>query len=455
VGSYYKWIREQLATNRPYDQWVTDLITASGKNTDIVLTEESLPPQVQNVPNKQFLLTRVNSGTFNAAANYFAVSKDPLDVTSATSQIFLGVRIECARCHNHPFEKWTQRDYFGLASFFSNLNVRGGQAVFPTLVTNNPFASPLRDPKTNEPVEPKLLDDSDMKINRGVDKRAVLARWITWPDNPYFAKALVNRLWGYYFSRGIVEPIDDFRVTNPASNPALLDALAKDFVESKFDLKHIHRAILNSHTYQASSVPNQYNRHDTTNFARYYPKRLMAEQLYDSISQATGIFLPPGAGGQRRRPFFQMNTIQNVIQRSVQSALPEEGIRRVMQLPTPRAPGPAGTFLDTFGKPRREVVCECERSADGNIGQALALINGEEVNGKIAAPFGRVARTVRAGAPEAAVVEELYLAALSRRPCAVEVEEAASLLRSARTRQEGAEDLMWSLLNSREFLFIH
>jgi len=454
VGPYYSWIRDQIARNRPYDEFVSDLITATGKNTSVVLTEEMLPPQVQ-VPNPRQLLARLNAGQFNAATNYYAVSKDPLDVTSATSQIFLGVRIECARCHNHPFEKWTQNDYYGLAAFFGNLAVRGGQLVFPTVVAINPFASGIRDPKTNEVVEPKVLDNSEIKVFPRTDQRGALARWITWRDNPFFAKALVNRVWGYYFGRGIVEPVDDFRVTNPASNPELLDALARDFVDRKFDVKEMHRTILNSRVYQQSSRPNQYNRHDVANFARYYPKRLMAEQIYDSISQATGVFLPLNGVGPRGRPGVQAMNPQALIQQSVQGAMPEGQVRRITQLPIPRVPGPTGNFLDTFGKPRREVVCECERSADGNIGQALALINGQDVNGKISTPFGRVSRLVRSIATEPQVVTELYLAALSRKPTAEELQDAGSLLRSARSRQEGAEDLMWSLLNSREFLFIH
>jgi hypothetical protein len=279
-----------------------------------------------------------------------------------------------------------------------------------------------------------------------------LAAWMTTPDNPFLARSLVNRLWGYYFGRGIVEPVDDFRVTNPASNPELLDALAKDFVDHKFDVKSVHRTILNSRVYQQSSRPNQYNREDTSNFARYYPKRLMAEQLYDSISQATGIYLQTGGRGraQRRPGRYGVEAPQSA--------------SRVMQFPTvvSGAPGGAGganrevvQFLDTFGKPRREAVCECERSPDGNIGQALALINGDEVNDKIASPQGRVKKLVAAGTPEPQVVEDLYLAALSRRPSPTELAEATSLLRSSASKSEGAEDLMWSLLNSREFLFNH
>ena len=452
--SYYTWIRERVEKNRPYDEWVRELLTATGKSADVQLTVDQLPPAIRDRPNAEFLVAQVNRVPYNGAANYFAVTRDTLDMTSATSQVFLGVRIECARCHNHPFEKWTQNDYYGMASFFTGVQARG-QNQLPAVVTVNTRAPGLRHPKTNEVVEPRTLDNEQVKIDKGEDKRVALAEWITSPANPFFARAAVNRIWGHYLGRGIVEPIDDFRVTNPPSNPELLDALAKELVDRKFDLKQTHRTILNSRTYQQSSRPNDFNRTDTSNFARFYPKRMMAEQLYDSISQATGIFLPTGPGGGRRgNGAFAGNPYL----RDMQSLGP---ITRAMQLPATgrggggRGAGDLAQFLDTFGKPRREVVCECERSADGNIGQALALINGNEVNDKLRAPQGRVQQLIGGAKPDAEVIEELYLATLSRKPSALERDEAAILLRSSKTRGEGVEDLMWSLLNSREFLFNH
>jgi len=295
---YSNWIHQQFAQNRPFDAFVRDLLTASGKNADQTLDKNNLPPQLQRNPNAERLVEEINTAPFNAAANYYIVTRDPLDVTSATSQIFLGVRIECARCHNHPFEKWTQNDYYSLAGFFNGVTTRGNNQT-PRVVAVNPRAGGVKSPKTNQVMEPKTLDGAVVTQARGDDKRTVVADWMTSPQNPFFAKATVNRLWAHYMGRGIVEPIDDMRVTNPPSNPELLDALAKELVEHKFDLKSIHRLILNSRTYQQSSKPNQYNRQDTNNFARYYAKRMMAEQLYDSISQATGVFLPL-AGGPRR-----------------------------------------------------------------------------------------------------------------------------------------------------------
>lgn len=443
---YHSWIRKQIETNRPYNEWVKELVTATGRNVTAASTIETLPRQIQESPRAQQIINQLNAAQPNAAANYYVVSRDPLDVTSATSQVFMGVRIECARCHNHPFEKWTQDDYYALAAFFSGLQVRGQQQV-ASVVGFNARANGIRHPKTNETVEPKTLDNAEVKVQPRTDGRQVFADWMTSEKNPYFSKAIANRIWGHYFGRGIVDPVDDFRVTNPASNPELLDALARDLVEYKFDLKHLHRSILNSRTYQQSSRPNHTNRTDNQNFARYYPKRMFAEQLYDSISQATDIFL--NVGGRRQRPGQRYP-----------NPLGEQPIQRATQIPAvpqaQRGPGQTlSSFLDTFGRPRREVVCECERSAEGNMGQALALINGEEVNFKIASPFGRVQKLVRQNTPDKDAIEELYLATLSRRPTTEELNDAAGLLNSSKVKKEGIEDLMWALLNSREFLFVH
>jgi len=459
--SYAKWIRDKIAANTPYDQFVKEILTAEGRNTEQKLDPDNLPRQLQGRPGVERLVERLNAQEPNPAANYFVISRDPLDTTSATSQIFLGVRIECARCHNHPFEKWTQTDYYGLAAFMTGVTVQGNNQT-PVVVSVNPRPRDLRHPKDNVIVEPKTLDNTEIKLARGEDRRAPLVNWMVAPENPWFARTLVNRLWGHYFGRGIVEPIDDIRVTNPASNPELWDALARDFTTRKFDVKAVHRAILNSRTYQSSAKANQWNKSDTTNFARYYPKRMMAEQLYDSISQATNVFLNTPAGfpgrGQPRRP-AQQPLLQGL---NRLGGAPQGDVARVMQLSAlvpgqggGRGPGGVISFLNTFGKPRREAVCECERTSDGNIGQALALLNGDTVNGKIVHPRGRLQELLRAGKPDAEVVEELYLATLSRRPNSTEMNDAATLLRSSSSKSEGFEDLLWGLLNSREFLFVH
>lgn len=459
---YSDWIREQIASNRPYDQWVRELIASRGKSADIELTIDNLPPQLKRRRNAEQVARLINSIEFNPAANYYVVSRDPLDVAAATSQVFLGVRVECARCHNHPFEKWTQEDFYGLAGYWNGLQVRA-QNQAPGIVTFNENARTQRHPKTNEPVEPRPLDGAETSAASADDPRSAIAGWMTSPDNPYFARAIVNRIWAHYFGRGIVEPVDDFRVTNPASNPELLDALAADLVEHKFDLRHTHRMILNSWTYQQSSRPNEYNRSDVSNFARYYPKRMMAEQLYDSISQATGVYLvPPGAGRRLNAARQALKKSNNLQAEALESALPTEETRRVMQLPAVpsggggrRTPGEVAAFLDAFGKPKREVVCECERTSDGNLGQALLLMNSEDINRKIASPGGRVQDLVRRGAPSDRAVEEIFLAVLGRLPDQRERGEALALLKSAGEPAAGYQDLMASLLNTREFLFIH
>lgn len=465
--SYYSdWIREQIETNRPYDEWVRDLITAGGKTADIELSMANLPPQLQRRPNAQALVNQINRVGFQPAANYYVVSRDPLDVTAATSQVFMGVRIECARCHNHPFEKWTQTDFYALAGYWNGLRVRA-QNQAPGIVTWNEGARPQKHPRTNEVVEPRPLDGVEATVDDSESGRQVVANWMTAPENPYFAKAIVNRLWAHYFGRGIVDPVDDFRITNPASNPELLDALARDLVANKFDLRHIHRVILNSWAYQQSSVPNEYNKNDTANFARYYPKRMMAEQLYDSISQATGVYLmAPGAARRLDavRRAMKQNKDGSLQAQAMARLVPDGDTQRVMQLPAaPLGAGGNGrrptsevaAFLDAFGKPKREVVCECERTADGNLGQALLLMNSEDINRKISAPYGRVQQIVRQGAPPEQAVAEIFLAALSRMPDAAERAEALKLVAGAPDQSEGLQDLLSALLNSREFLFIH
>jgi hypothetical protein len=420
LASYYNWIRDQVAKDVPYDQFVRSLLTATGANDQV------------------------------GPVNYYLVSRDPLDLTSATSQVFLGVRIECARCHNHPFEKWTQNDYYGLAGFFSNIRrIGNGNQMAAQVIVGPPNRRlQVRNPKTNQPVEPKVLDDTEIKPDTE-DLRVALADWITSPQNPFFARAIANRVWAHYMGRGIIDPVDDIRVTNPPSNPELLDALAKDLVEKKFDLKALMRDLMNSRVYQLSSRANETNRQDQRNFARAYPKRLTAEQLYDSISQACGAFTP--FFPQRRGGGMGMG---GAIAQAVRDAM-DPGATRAHQIPIPRVPGEVGTFLDVFGRPRREVVCECERSSDGSVTQALVLLNSDLVNRKIEFPLGRVQQLVRSNRPDPEAIEELYLATLSRRPTAAEMADAQSLVRSGKTRQQGYQDLMWGLLNCREFLFNH
>ncbi len=457
---FHEWIREQMAKNVPADQFVRALLTATGRNGDEVLGSKKQAKKGGPSPAMEFPL--------NPATNFYMVTQNPLDTTSAASQVFLGVRLECARCHNHPFEKWTQNDYYGLAANFSGVRIlRSGRQGPGAVVAPEPAPEPVvvkgrkrkqarrvrgvaivRHPKTNEVMEPRFLDGT-LPQGTGPDRREALAAWITAPENPFFARNIANRIWAHFLGRGVVEPVDDMRVTNPPSNPELLDALAKELVTHKFDMKHLARTILNSQVYQLSSSQNEFNREDTTNYARAYPRRLSAEQLYDSISQATGQFVLADQRRNRRRGANQVNL------QTIRKGYVETDVTRAVKVPTPAAPGALGQFLDAFGRPRREIVCECERTVDGNIGQALLLLNGDLVNNKIAARGGRLEKLLAEGKSDAELIEEIFLAGVSRRPTPQDQSDAQALLKEAASREAGAQDLMWSLLNSQEFLFNH
>jgi hypothetical protein len=398
MWSFYNWVRAALRDNKPVDEFVRDIITAEGST----FTE--------------------------GPANYYRIGQGPLDWSETTAQLFLGVRLQCAKCHHHPFEKWSQDDYYGMAAFFARLGTKGSQefGIFggETVVHLRP-AGEVSHPRKGGVVPPHPLDGPVM--DDPFDRRRKLADWLTAPENPFFARNLVNRFWGYLMGRGLVEPLDDLRATNPASNPELLDALAQDFVAHKYDFKHLLRTILNARAYQLASSVAPGNRADGANvyFTRFTVKRLTAEQLADGLDFATGTRekyqgLPPGT-------------------RAIQ--LPDTAVRSFL--------------LDVFGRPARQIACECERTSQPNIAQALHLLNGDFLNAKIAAPAGRVEGLFKQKAPLPAVVEELYLATLSRLPQAEELQKALRGIAAAPTAREGAQDLLWALLNSREFLFNH
>jgi Protein of unknown function (DUF1553)/Protein of unknown function (DUF1549) len=398
MWSFTNWVRACLRDGKPLDEFVRDIVTAEGST----YTE--------------------------GPANFYRVSRDPADWAESTAQVFLGVRMQCAKCHHHPFEKWSQDDYYGMQAFFVRLGTKNSQefGLFgqETVVFLRPTGEQTH-PRKGGVVKPHPLDGPP--TDDPFDRRRKLAEWITAPDNPFFARNLVNRFWGYYLGRGLVEPLDDLRATNPASNPALLDALAKDFVAHKHDLKHLLRAIMNSHAYQLSSAVTPGNAADAANVysARYSVKRLPAETLADALDFATGTRekyqgLPPGT--------------------------------RAIQLPDSRV---RSFLLDVFGRPARVVTCECERTAQPNIAQALHLMNGDFVNRKIAAPGGRVEALAKAKKSLVEITEELYLVTLSRPPRPDEVAKARDWILAAPTQREGVQDLLWVLLNSREFLFNH
>lgn len=393
---FHHWLREQFVRNRPYDQWVAELITATG-----------------------------NSGT-NGPANLFRAVDTPEELARTVSQAFLGVRIECAQCHHHPFEKWSQEDFYGLSGFFNGLE-RKPIAPGRVLV----YHSGLRE--TRIPISNKLVPtrplDGVVFTENGSDPRRALAKWLVAAENPWFSKLVANRLWKHFLGRGLIEPEDDIRSTNPSTNEPLLVLLAEQLAAANFDLKSMMRLILNSRTYQLSGATTS-NRDDEQNFSHHYVRRLPAEVLLDAICRATGEPEPfPG------RP---------------------PGTRAI-ELWDNRMPS---YFLETFGRPERTSPCECGRTSEPTMSQALHLMNAPEVEAKVSSATGRVARLVRTGASDEAIIDELCLAALGRTPREAERTIARKLRESARAsnpvaaRQQAAEDFLWTLLNSYDFLFV-
>ena len=397
--AFNRWIRANLERNVPLDRFVRELLTANG------------------------------STLRNPAANYYRISRDPENSTETTAQLFLGVRIQCAKCHNHPFERWTQDDYYGFAAFFSRIKRKAGSLPEDEVVYGAD-AGEVKQPRTGKTMKPKALggptfDDSGSPDPNMLDRRESLARWLTGPENPFFARSLANRVWYHLIGRGIVEPVDDFRDSNPASNDELLDGLTADFVKGGFDLKALVRSILVSRTYQLSSKTNELNAADSLYFSHAATKLLPAEVLLDAISAVTGTTTP-----------FD--------------GLPKG--TRATQIPDGKMENP---FLKTFGRPARELACECERESDSNLSQALQLIGGATVNGKLRDDGGRMARLAKSDASPEQIARELYQVALARDPNATETAAAAKHLAATADRRQAVEDLGWVLINSKEFLFRH
>lgn len=394
--AFHEWIRDHIARNRPYDEFVRGVVAAAG--------------EWQDAP----------------AVNWFWQMRDDQlhQPVADTAQVFLGLRLQCAKCHHHPYERWSQDDYYGLAGFFSRLG-RKGLGEPPPYYASRTRTTGEINPYTGKPIEPKLLDGPILKIAPEDDPRHALVDWMARPENPFFAKALANRMWGHLMGRGLVDPIDDMRETNPPSNPELLEALAKDFTKSKFDVKHMLRTICNSRTYQLSSEPNEFNQHDKQNHARYYARRMIAEVLHDAIDQTTGA----------RTVFNKMSKNARAVD------LPHEGF--------------GSYFLDVFDRPPRSSACECARSASANLPQVLHLSMSPEIERKISHSKGRVAQFVERKATAADAVTELYLAAFARTPTARERELAMKYLQADANLRRGLEDLCWALMNTREFMYNH
>ncbi|HEX8199964.1 MAG TPA: DUF1549 and DUF1553 domain-containing protein, partial [Isosphaeraceae bacterium] len=389
---YYNWLVDKLSKNTPMDQMVRELLGASG-------------------------------GTFkNPATNFYQATNETLPLAENVAQVFLGMRIQCAQCHNHPFDRWTQDDYYGFAAFFSQVGRKQGEDYREKIVFNS-GGGEVSHPVGGRAMKPKFLGGAEPET-AGKDRRAILAEWLASPRNPWFATSFANRVWAHFFGLGIVEPVDDFRVSNPASNPELLAALGQRFTDSKYDLKQLVRDICNSRAYQRSTARNDTNALDEKNFAHANLRRIKAEHLLDMISQVTETKdkfagLPLGA-------------------RAVQIA---DG-------------GKTTYFLTTFGRATRETVCSCEVKMEPTLSQALHLLNGDTVNAKIQ-QGGVVAKLLATRKyPEERVID-LYLRCLSRRPTPEELAKLLPLLSEGPQQAQALQDIFWALLNSREFLFNH
>jgi hypothetical protein len=346
-------------------------------------------------------------------------------LAEATAQLFLGVRIECAKCHHHPFEKYSQDDYYGLAAFFARTGTKNSEefGLFgreQAVIVRD--SGDVKNPRTNQVLSPKPLDG--VTAEHPFDRRIPLAEWLTAKENAYFARSVVNRYVAYLLGRGLVEPVDDMRSTNPATNPPLLDALARQFVESGYDLKQLVRLMMSSRLYQLDSQPTEANASDEKFYSHFAVKRLPAEALIDAIDRVTAI------------PTKYRNLPLGT---------------RAIELPDAEYPD---YFLNTFAKPRRVSVCECERAPDASLAQALHTLNGDVVALKIRDAKGRVSRLVAEKKEHDEIVEELYLAALSRPPSDDERQASRELLADASGNADFYQDLLWALMNSKQFLFV-
>ncbi|MSQ93849.1 MAG: DUF1553 domain-containing protein [Gemmataceae bacterium] len=401
VYLFREWIRGAVSSNLPMDEFARKILTARGGAAD------------------------------DPASVYFAISKDTNDTLERATQVFCGVRMLCARCHSHPLENWTQADYYGLASFFNQVSIRPDIRA-PQGVQNAKFiqlnlaVGNSGNPRSGRPQPPKFLGGDEPKLALNVDRREAYANWLTTPKNPFFARGLVNRYWSYFFHRGIIEPVDDIRSTNPPINPELLDALTKDFLDAKFDVRHLMKRIITSATYQRSSIPTASNKHDEQNFSHTIPRRIPAEALLDSLIQATAV--PenfPGAPA---------------------------GFRAA-QLPDANS---ENAFLRLFGKSQRMEACECERDNGSNMLQALHFLNGKAIQARVVNPNGRAGILAREKKTDQQVVTELYLWSIARHPSDAEMKVASEFLkRHSERRAEAVQDLFWVLLNSRDFMLVH
>lgn len=394
VHKFKRWVYDGIRTDKGLDQFAAELLTASGSVFE------------------------------NPAANYWRASRDPNDATETTAQLFLGIRIQCAKCHNHPFERWTQDNYYGIAAAFTRIGRQKG-AVADEEIIHMTRSGEIKQPRTGETMKVHLLLKGDVDVPANEDRRRVFADWLTGHENPFFAKASINRVWGHLMGRGLVDPVDDFRDSNPPSNTELLDELATQFVANGFSRKWAIRTIMTSRTYQLSSKKNDFNADDEIYHSHATTRLLSAEQLLDAICQVTDVAesfkgLPAGT--------------------------------RAVALPDPPTDH---YFLKVFGQPQREMACQCERSSESNLSQALQMINGPTVHNKLRAANGRIHRMIKEGKPDEEIITTLYLAALCRNPAEAEMAASQKHIAASQDRTLALEDVGWAILNSKEFLFQH
>ncbi len=389
---YYNWLVDKLSKNMPMDEMVQELLGASG-------------------------------GTFkNAATNFYQITNETLPLTENVAQVFMGIRVQCAQCHNHPFDRWTQNDYYSFAAFFSQIGRKQAEDYRETIIFNS-GGGEVTHPVGGRVMPPKFLGAEAPDV-QGKDRRVVLAKWLASPRNPWFATSFANRVWAHFMGVGIVEPVDDFRVSNPASNSELLEALGKHFTDTKYNLKALVRDICNSRTYQRTTRRNESNESDEKNFAHALVRRIKAENLLDTISAVTNTKdkfdgLPVGA-------------------RAVQIA---DGTRSTY-------------FLKTFGRATRETPCSCEVKMEPTLSQALHLLNGGTVTDKIR-QGGLIAQLSSGKKPPDEKITELYVRCFARKPDKQELAKLTPLIATAKDASQALEDVFWALLNSREFLFNH
>lgn len=416
VKSFYLWIRQRVSENTPWDEFARQIVVARGSSLE------------------------------NGATNFYALHQDAETMTENVSQAFLGLSIGCAKCHNHPLEKWTNDQYYAMANLFARVRAKGwggeprnGDGVRTLFVSSR---GDLIQPATGVQQPPAPLDGEPLAADKDTldGRREYLADWLTSPENPYFARAIANRVWANFFAVGLVEPIDDLRLSNPASNEELLAATAQYLVDHNYDLKELMRVILQSAAYQRSSIPAEASRADTRNFSHYYPRRLMAEVSLDAISQIAAV---PS----------EFTDIEYLGADFVKTEFYAKGTRALQLYDS----AVVSKFLRAFGRHQRLITCQCERSNEPSLVQALHVSNGETILNKLASKEGKVETLLASGVPNYRIIEELYLSALSRYPTDGELAQFLAVLSESPEgeRRLVIEDMFWAVLSSREFLFNH